>query len=183
MGVKIDRKRTAISRSMPSAPTRWACDNGYIPKGSVVFDYGCGKGRDMEYLNSVGCAATGYDPHYFPDNHNGRINFTMFDVVLCNYVLNIIEDKKERSALVENIFSRAIEGTTVIVSVRSASHIRSTAKRNKWQKYRDGFITKHNTFQKGYSKEELIKYLKDSGAGDNIECVNTSNGIICVVIV
>jgi SAM-dependent methyltransferase len=54
-------------------------------------DYGCGKGFDADHYNFKK-----YDPHFFPKKPVGR-----FDLVVCNYVLNVIEEKYEEELLDE----------------------------------------------------------------------------------
>jgi len=65
---------------------QWLVDNGHIKKGDDGLDYGCGKGYDAEEMNF-----TGFDPHHCPVELD-----RFFDVVTCNYVLNVIEDEDER---------------------------------------------------------------------------------------
>lgn len=83
---------TAISRKSPSAPMMYLAKMGLL-KGKML-DYGCGRGYDAD---AFGMAK--YDPFWFKcdDFCAGE-----FDTITCNYVLNVIEDFKERKALVEN---------------------------------------------------------------------------------
>ena len=79
---------TAMKRKVLSLPMKWLVDNGYIKKGDEALDYGCGKGDDADELEFVG-----YDPH-----HRDVEIDQFFDIVTCNYVLNVIEDDLERFA-------------------------------------------------------------------------------------
>ena len=64
----IARGKTAINRKDASVPTKWAEEHGYI--GSVVYDWGCGHGKDAEWLQEQKspeerCVIC-HDPEHFP---------------------------------------------------------------------------------------------------------------------
>lgn len=83
---------TAITRNKPSAPMVKL--NTLIDLGCNKcrgLDYGCGKGFDADYYGF-----DKYDPHFFPDKPRGK-----YDIVVCNYVLNVIEEKDEEELLDE----------------------------------------------------------------------------------
>jgi DNA phosphorothioation-associated putative methyltransferase len=147
--MKIKRENTAIGRKTPSVPTKWAKENGHI--GNIVFDWGCGRGENSEYLTEKGHIVFKYDPFYFPDNDPETFDFSKIDTIICNYVLNVIEEPKERIELLRQIASKSVKN--VILSVRS--DINKLSQGKNWKPFNDGFIT-GSTFQKGYSKEELL---------------------------
>ena len=74
---------TAKLRENPSMPTRKLLDNGFL-KGEIL-DYGCGFGKDVEFLREKNFNIVGYDPYYFPVLPSNK-----FDTIICNYVLNIL---------------------------------------------------------------------------------------------
>lgn len=75
--------KTAIKRGKASAPFKRILSKGFIPKGTRVLDYGCGRGDDVKHLR--GCE--GYDPHWRKSLPIGK-----FDVVTCTYVLNVLSE-------------------------------------------------------------------------------------------
>lgn len=74
---------TAKEREKQSFPISWLHKKGFI-KGTVL-DYGCGHGKDVEFLKSKGLKAVGFDPHYKNEYPNGK-----FDTITCIYVLNVV---------------------------------------------------------------------------------------------
>ncbi len=55
----IFRYRTAISRSELSKPVRLALLSGIINTETTIFDYGCGRGTDIKFLNAQGIKTLG----------------------------------------------------------------------------------------------------------------------------
>jgi len=153
--LKINRHNTAIKRSKLSAPTKWAMENGYI-KGKI-YDWGCGRGDDVNFLKEAGFDVIGYDPYYFPLNAPKYMKFDRFKTVTNNYVLNVIESKRERTMLLKKIAGEISDNTTVVLSVRRPAAIDKSAKQKGWKTYKDGYITSTNTFQKGFTPEEITK--------------------------
>jgi SAM-dependent methyltransferase len=98
--------RTAIARSKPSAPTLFLKTNGDI-KGKVL-DYGCGRGRDCQFLE-----CDGYDPHYRPEMPTGK-----YDTILCNYVLNVIPSRKVRQQVLDKIEDLLAPDGSAYITVR-----------------------------------------------------------------
>lgn len=173
----IKREATAMSASKPSAPTQWAFHRGLIIP--VVFDWGCGKGRDSKWLNSLNIGVISYDPFYKPEPYPRNIDFQKVNTVLLNYILNIIEIIEERRKILEEIYNLAKSGTIVIISTRSQREIERNAKRSYWKKLNDGYLTRKNTFQKGFSLEELSSFC--SPYGRLIESTKLQGGVVCVI--
>ena len=98
---------TAIARKNPSAPMKWLCANDCLV--GDILDYGCGKGKDVEWLNArcdeeglEGQHVIGFDPYYAPNTIvNGMAN--VFDTITCNFVLNVIESSIERDSTILHI--------------------------------------------------------------------------------
>lgn len=61
-----------------------------------VLDYGCGFGRDVQFLQAKNFTAQGYDPHYFPELPVGA-----FDTILCFYVLNVLFPDEQIAVLMD----------------------------------------------------------------------------------
>jgi DNA phosphorothioation-associated putative methyltransferase len=169
---KINRGATAIHRVDPSAPTKWAHKKGYISKS--VFDWGCGQGVDVEWLTDLGHKVSFYDLVHYPENNPETVDFSNIGTIMCHYVLNVIDIKKERAALLKAIASKGVE--TVIVSVRS--DVDANAKKRNWQPYKDGFLVPKNgglTFQRNYTKDEVENMQKLFGS--LVDMRNKSGGI------
>ncbi|MDO7845216.1 HIT domain-containing protein [Hymenobacter sp. M29] len=85
---------TAKERDAPSLPVRMLHGRGLL-RGAVL-DYGCGYGRDVEYLRSRGLDVQGYDPHYFPESPARK-----FDTIVCFYVLNVLFADEQTAVLMD----------------------------------------------------------------------------------
>ena len=70
-------------------------------------DYGCGRGFDAMFLGMES-----YDPYWKPDKPIG-----MFDVITCNYVLNVVGINEQRD-IIDNIISLLNRGGTSYFTVR-----------------------------------------------------------------
>jgi hypothetical protein len=100
-------KRYALSR-----PLALAMSHCIISPSRKVLDYGCGRGTDIRLLQKAGIPASGWDPHFRPDDP-----LQPTDCVNLDYVLNVIEDPAERAATLHNAFQLAEK--VLIVSDRS----------------------------------------------------------------
>ena len=97
---------TAIHRKDISLPTK------YLQKRSLligrILDYGCGHGHDCDALGFEG-----YDPHWRPTPPNGK-----FDTIICNYVLNVLEESEWQGVL-DSISGLLFEGGKAYITVRT----------------------------------------------------------------
>lgn len=147
----IERHRTAIKRYDLSKPVKQLLERGLLRKQDTFFDYGCGHGMDVEALRTLGYKADGWDPAFRPDSQR-----TSADVVNLGYVLNVIEDPDERAGVLRSALSltkRILLVSTLAAGQESESHAR---------RYRDGFLTKANTFQKFFAPGELEALIESS---------------------
>ena len=144
---KIPRYKTAISRNKVSKPVRLALLNNLINKATTVFDYGCGRGKDVEYLNQLDIKSFGYDPYYFPKN-----DIITSDVVMLNYVINVIENLEERINVIRD--SLIISKSILLISVRLKKELPKV-----FTPFNDGIITRKGTFQKFFDQTELEDWL------------------------
>ncbi|GAB3838631.1 HIT family protein [Hymenobacter jeollabukensis] len=85
---------TAKERDAPSLPVRMLHGRGLLV--GRVLDYGCGYGRDIEFLRAKGFDAQGYDPTYFPEKPTRK-----FDTILCFYVLNVLLADEQAAVLMD----------------------------------------------------------------------------------
>lgn len=97
---RIERERTALHRSVLSAPVQILLKLGFLDGRYSVFDYGCGRGDDLRILRKLNIAADGWDPVYKP---HGRRQPS--DIVNLGFVLNVIENPNERSETLTTAFS------------------------------------------------------------------------------
>ena len=121
---------TAISRKKLSAPMAWLEKEGIfdgIPTHPRL-DYGCGKGYDADVLNMQK-----YDPFYFKcdDFRAGE-----FDIITCNFVLNVIESAEERQRVLDQIEHWLAPGMTAYITIRAdKDKLKGYTKKGTWQGY------------------------------------------------
>lgn len=143
----IARHKTAMQRYALSRPLVLATSHRLITPDSTVFDYGCGRGADVRLLRKTGVRANGWDPHFLPDE-----KLRTADCVNLGYVLNVIENQKERDSTLRKAFGLAQK--CLIASVRVDNAL------NDAEEFADGVLTKAGAFQKLYSQEEFKQYLE-----------------------
>ena len=148
--MEVRRDRTAIARSDLSRPVQILIGNGVLTPKHTFFDYGCGLGDDVRFLQSLGYVAHGWDPAHRPDE--ARRNA---EVVNLGYVLNVIERPGERAEALRRAFELSQKCLCVAVLVGSASYAGEA------QTYGDGLLTSRSTFQKYYQQEEVGRYLEE----------------------
>jgi len=149
--IEIQRHKTALSRSKVSKPIRLALEEGLIHVETSVFDYGCGRGGDVKYLQHLGVPVQGWDPQFCP--HTAK---NTAEIVNLGYVLNVIEDPAEREQTLINAWNLAQN-----LFVVSAQHV-SNESLKAARPYKDGYLTSRGTFQKFYEQSELKAWLEKS---------------------
>ena len=145
----IKRHRTALQRGDLSRPVKRAISDGLISPSVTVFDYGCGRGGDLEQLKAQGFACSGWDPAFRPDSVR-----TPADVVNLGFVLNVIEEPGERAEALRKSWDLA--GRLLVVSAQV--HVSSRGKTS--VPYGDGVVTARGTFQKFFDQGELKEYIE-----------------------
>ena len=104
-------KRTAITRRAPSKPMQYLYSLAYLTHENDhwgrTLDYGSGRGFDADYFNMER-----YDPNFAPEKPSKG-----FDVITCNYVLNVV-DKVTQRAIVDEIEALLNDGGIAFISVR-----------------------------------------------------------------
>lgn len=147
----VERHRTAIKRYDLSKPVKQLLARGLLKRNDTFFDYGCGHGMDIEGLQHLGYHASGWDPAFRPTAPK-----TTAAVVNLGYVLNVIEEPEERIAALREAYGlaeRVLLISTMVSGQETDSHSRP---------YRDGFLTKTNTFQKFYAPGELEDLIEQT---------------------
>ncbi|MFW7382188.1 MAG: DNA phosphorothioation-associated putative methyltransferase [Oligoflexus sp.] len=146
----IHRYKTAISRSDFSAPIKCLGKHGYLDGRYTVFDYGCGRGDDLRELKAFGIKAEGWDPHFNPDS-----DIRSADIVNLGFVINVIEEKKERIEAIKKAYHLTDKLLVISAMIGTESFV------NRYTPYKDGIITSRNTFQKYYTQAELKNFLEE----------------------
>jgi DNA phosphorothioation-associated putative methyltransferase len=147
IGIEVERHRAAMTRVELSRPARLAIESGIITPETMIFDYGCGLGGDVQRLQASGYDCMGWDPYYFPD-----VELRSADVVNLSYIINVIEDPVERDLALVRAWE--LTGQVLIVAAQIlVNELRGVLG------YGDGILTKRNTFQKYYQQAELKEYI------------------------
>jgi hypothetical protein len=151
VAVVVERHKTAMTRYDLSKPVKTLLEYGMLKTGTSFFDYGCGQGSDVRGLQALGHQAEGWDPVHQPDVAKRET-----DIVNLGYVLNVIEDPAERvEALVESY--RYAKRLLVVSAL-----ITETVETGRATQYRDGILTRRNTFQKFFEQQELQQFIEDA---------------------
>ena len=146
---EVARHKTAISRPDLSRPIKFALSDEILTQDTPVFDYGCGRGDDLMRLQALGFKASGWDPV-----HRSDAPLISSPVVNLGYVVNVIEDRRERQETLKRACS--LSEKVLIVSARlelEAKGIGETAA------FGDGYLTSLGTFQKFFDQQELKNWI------------------------
>lgn len=142
------RGRTAMRRYTCSRPIALLLADGLLTKDTSVLDYGCGHGTDVKYLSARGIRTTGWDPV-----HNKKGKLAPADVVNLGFVLNVIENPRERAETLKRAFGFARR--LLVVAVRVDRTLEDA------EGFGDGCLTATRTFQKLYTPSELREYVEE----------------------
>lgn len=147
----IERHKTALTRYDLSKPVKTLLEYGMLKAEATFFDYGCGQGSDVRGLQALGHVAEGWDPVHRPEVAKREA-----DIVNMGYVLNVIEDPAERLEALVDAYRHARR--LLVVS----GLIQETVESDRAAQYRDGIVTRRNTFQKFFEQQELQQYIEDA---------------------
>ena len=145
--MKVDRHKTAIRRGQLSRPVVIALRDKVLDSGHTYFDFGCGHGQDVEYLQEMGFQARGWDPVFAPEAPKSPS-----DIVNLGYVVNVIEDPAERADTLRDAF--ALAKKALVVSAMVGFRDRGDS-----DEHSDGVLTSRGTFQKYFEQQELADYI------------------------
>ena len=151
MTAPIERERTALRRTGLSSPMQHLLRFGFLDGRYSLFDYGCGRGDDLRVLERMNIRASGWDPVFRPDAPREPA-----EIVNLGFVLNVIEDARERDTTLKSAFQLAEK--LLVVSVMLGYQ----AKREQFDQYQDGVRTQRNTFQKYFAQDEFRAYLEST---------------------
>ena len=150
VGWAAARERTAMVRYGLSAPIQSLARYGFLDGKHTVFDYGCGRGDDLRGLKENNITASGWDPHYAPNEV-----LELADIVNLGFVVNVIENFDERLEAVTRAWSLTRQLLVVSVMLDNQNETRGT-------RFRDGIMTLRGTFQKYYTQAEIKAYLEQA---------------------
>lgn len=139
-----------MRRQSLSRPVRLALLHGILDSGSTFFDYGCGRGDDIDGLVEQGIEARGWDPAHRPNAPMHRS-----DVVNLGFVVNVIDHETERRQVVQKAWSLTRRVLVIggrLNDERDEAHVLSV---------RDGWMTRRGTFQKFFEHEELGAWIEN----------------------
>jgi len=145
----VDRGRTAMHRTELSRPLSLAISDGVIEPADTVFDYGCGRGSDVNRLRELGIDASGWDPVHAPDNPKRNAS-----AVNLGYVVNVIESSQERDATLADAWR--LSSRLLVVSARLDWDVNPAQA----MPCGDGLITSRGTFQKFFTQDELREWIQ-----------------------
>ena len=171
----MDSRRTAISRKNASRPLKAALYINAVH--GRVLDFGCGKGKDVAELLDLGYKVVGYDPNFRPVKPRGR-----FQTVLMTYVINVLQ-VAERNAALQEAWDRVKKGGRLIITARSEAEIEQEAAKRKWAKADWGYVTRADTYQRGYNLFQLKRVVHQLEGIKNIQTgpINAS-GVMIIIL-
>lgn len=162
----IDRHKTAIRRNKLSRPVSLLLESNLLNNALSFFDFGCGHGQDLEILEKNGYQnIAGFDPYYRPEAEKKPA-----DVVNLGYVLNVIENPKERISTLKEAFDLA--GKVLCVSVMTNGQ-----QGYEGEDFSDGVLSKRKTFQKYFDQSEIKNYIESTL---NKDAISVQPGIFYV---
>lgn len=162
----IERHKTAIRRNKLSRPVTLLLEANLLNNSTSFFDYGCGHGQDLEILDKNGFQLiNGFDPHYRPE---AQIHPS--DVVNLGYVLNVIENPKERAETLQKAFNLANKVLCVSVMTNGQQGYEG-------EDFSDGVLSKRKTFQKYFDQSEIKNYIESI---TNKDAISVQPGIFYV---
>lgn len=163
---QIQRHLTAINRDRLSAPFQKLAKYGYLNGDYSIQDYGCGLGDDVRELEANGLDINAWDPVHKPEGQK-----VQSDIVNLGFVLNVIEDYSEREQTLKQAYALCDKLLLVSVMLINATVF------EQFKPYKDGVITKRNTFQKYYSQAQIREFIEQTL---NASTVPFGQGIIAV---
>ena len=161
-----------------------------------VLDYGCGTGRNMNYLLSQGIVSCGCDIQEQldaqADKHLALMekgclilpaeNFgdAQFDFILCSHVLNVVYDDQVKIAILSDIHRLLTDNGVAVIEVRTQKDVESAKTK---EACGNGYVVKKGssyTYQEGISKAKMEMLCRNAGLKVVSHVCNSSRHIIVV---
>jgi hypothetical protein len=147
-------------------------------KGMSILDFGSGLGHGLKFLKDeakrVGFEAIGYEPMWRPDRKAALqapdyIGFESLDLIpdnsqdyiINNAVVNVVAEDV-RATIVKQMYDKLKAGGTLFLQARSWTDVQKLLKNNRNIVVgpREIFVPQKQTFQKGFTPEELINFVE-----------------------
>lgn len=189
--IKIVSEKTAITNGTSKSAKLIVHDFSCKSTTLNVLDFGSGKLRNSKFLASHGFNVSILDtPHqcstynisdlslfdniYLQGYYNTK---QIYDIVLCSYVLNVIENIHIREKVLLDIYNFLKPNGIAYIEVRTPYSI---SKSSTQQKYLDGFVLgkgDNRTFQKPFTLKELETFISINSTFTFLSKQNWSNSI------
>lgn len=139
---KTPRWKTSIYRKNLSVPSQLLLKQELINNNNTVLDFGCGRGAydGVNLLNQGFLHVNSFDPYYYP---KFELLSNKYDIVLLNYVINVIESGEERQEVLRYCWNLC--QSYLLVSVRIGA--------------KGGVFTSTGTFQQYYTRESFTEFI------------------------
>ena len=161
-----------------------------------VLDYGCGTGRNMNYLLSSGIISCGCDiPEQLESQHDKHLELmekgclimeakyfgdNQFGFILCSHVLNVIYDDQVKIAVLSDIHRLLADNGVAVIEVRTQKDVESAKTK---EACGNGYVVKKGssyTYQEGISKAKMEMLCRNAGLKVVSHVCNSSRHIIVV---
>ena len=150
-------RRTVYNRTEPSLSAKLFIKKGFAKE--PILDWGCGYGYDVKFYKSLGLVADGFDPFHYENKSLAPFEHKGIKSVSCTYVLNVLP-LELRTKTIKNIYNFLPDKGIAFLTVRTF-YSTERERRDNWKEYDDGWLTKANTFKKGFIVEEFTEYVKE----------------------
>lgn len=162
--ITVASRLTALSHTRQSSePIRIICRDKLAAQKNVLH-FGTGQDRfaKSDLLKSGCLEVTDFDPNFYP---NQTVLNKKYDVVIANYVLNILPSKERHNAylLIKDTLKDTGTAYLTVQGIWPVEHKYQIIKR-----YQDGYLIKtglNTTFRKGYTPDTFIQEIKQEIKG------------------
>lgn len=158
----------------PSQPVARICKDGLV-QGKRVLHLGTGLDRFARdaLLKAGATQVCDYDPNFYPER---SVLTSTYDVVVCNYVLNILPPK-QRQQVYDDIARCTAPHGAAYICVQGKWPVLN--KHRVIRAHEDGYLIRDTatpTFRKGYDPEELLAEIQQTlGGTAEVICMFYSN--------
>jgi len=194
--MRICSENTAINSGVAKSVKDFT-NLDFIKKDGQVLDYGAGKLRNAKYLLDKGFSVSileteeqirrlkarygedifkPYEGVFSPQ----RLPSSKYSLIICAFVLCVLQGKIDRLNMVQNIYNLLEEDGVAIIETRTEKCILNA---KFIEPYKDGYLIGKNkvkTFQKPYTEDELKNLFVENGI-EIIQSKVYSSSIILIV--
>lgn len=172
-GTDIKYWETQRNNTQKSYELQAAQFNKVFNKGDIVIDYGSGLGMvrnaftNFTYIDFEPYPQKRESPDFTDSEQLVKKYAGKASGVVCNLVLNVIDDIKEREKVIRNILTLLKVGGIAYIVTRTPEQVESAKTK---EPYKDGYLMKSKsgkTFQKGFSRSELSSFVQNIANSNN----------------